>query len=194
MPEKTYKSFGDMNPQGRGNPGPPERGGQGRPPNPAGGGRGHGYGERRPSDLPEKYLASGYFDDKGHVRRELFIEWPEQITDALTDFNARPKASKNSLRAFYSMLRMAKIQFDAQRGQPDKAWGDAKTQLYKLRVAAEYQSTRKVISPLCQKFLFQNIDTVLERGKTSDDFAQNFNAFVEHFQSVIAYLPEKAER
>lgn len=194
MAEQSYKSFADMNPQGRGNPGPPERGGQARPPTPPGGGHGQGYGGRRPSSLPEKYLADGYFDGKGHLRREVFIEWPEHITDALTDFSAKPKASKNSLRAFYSMLRMAKTQFDAQRGDPDKAWGDAKTQLYKLRVAAEYQLTRKVISPLCHKFLFQNIDKVLEQGKTPEDFARNFNAFVEHFQAVIAYLPEKAER
>ena len=189
MPDKTYKSFGDMNPQGRGNPGPPQRGRQG-----GGGGYGRGQGDRRSSDLPEAYLADGYLDDKGHLRREIFIEWPEGVTDALTDFSAKPKASKNSMRAFYSMLRMAKTQFDAQRGDPAKAWGEAKTQLYKLRVAAEYQSTRKVISPLCQKFLFRNIDTVLDRGKTSEEFAKNFNAFVEHFQAVIAYLPEKAER
>ena len=193
MAEKTFKAFADMNPQGRGSPGPTQRGGSGRPFNPAGGGRG-GQGGGRPPDLPENYLANGYFDDKGHLKGEIFIQWPEHITDALTDFSAKPRATKNSLRAFYTMLRMAKTQFDAQRAEPDKAWGSAKTQLYKLRVAAEYQLTRRVISPLCQNFLFRNIDIVLERGKSFEEFAGNFNAFVEHFQAVIAYLPEKAER
>jgi CRISPR type III-A-associated protein Csm2 len=175
---KTFKSFGEMSPQGRGNP-------PGRP-------SGRGGGGAPPQGLPDGYLAHGFLDDKGNLRREIFIEWPESITQSLR--STRPPASKNSLRAFYSMLRMAKTQFDAQQRNLEKATADAKVQLYKLRTAAQYQQTRNVISSLCQKFLNKNIDTVLEKGEVADQFAKNFNAFVEHFQAVIAYLPEKAER
>ena len=80
------------------------------------------------------------------------------------------------------------------RTSPDTAWGDAKSQLYKLRVAAQYQSTRGVISRLCQDFLNANIDAVLQEGKDPVLFAKYFNAFVEHFQAVMAYLPERADR
>lgn len=175
---KSFKSFQEMTPQGRGNPP----------------GRSSGFGGRggAPPELPIGYLAHGFLDDKGTMLKEIFIEWPESITQSLRA--SRPSASKNSLRAFYSMLRMAKIQFDAQRSDPAKAMADAKVQLYKLRTAAQYQQTRNVISSFCQKFLNKNIDTVIEKGKASAEFAVNFNAFVEHFQAVIAYLPEKAER
>lgn len=176
--EKSFKSFQEMAPQGRGNPP----------------GRSSGYSGKgqAPPDLPEGYLTPGFLDDKGTMLRGIFIEWPESITRSLRA--AKPPASKNSLRAFYSMLRMAKTQFDAQRSDPAKAMADAKVQLYKLRTAAQYQQTRNVISSLCQKFLNKNIDTVIEKGNAPAEFAGNFNAFVEHFQAVIAYLPEKAER
>ncbi len=172
----TYKSFGSMGQRSQGG---------------AGGGRRF---EGAP-DLPENYLAHGYFDEKKNLLKEIFIDWPEALTQSLRQ--AKPPATKNSLRAFYSMLRMAKNQFDSQRriqASQDKAWGDTKTQLLKLRTAAQYQSTRRVVSPLCQKFLNKNIDIVLDEGKTFDLFAVNFDAFVEHFQAVIAYLPERAER
>jgi CRISPR type III-A-associated protein Csm2 len=170
---KTYKSFGEMGQRGTG-------------------GRGGGGRSDAPPELPPGYLASGYFDRQENLLKEVFIDWPESLTRSLRE--SRPPATKNSLRAFYSMLRMAKTQFDAQRESQDKAWGDAKTQLYKLQTAAQYQRTRNVISRLCQKFINTNINTVLREGSDSDRFARNFNAFVEHFQAVIAYLPERGER
>ncbi len=173
----TYKSFGEMSPQG---------GKQSHQ-----GGRSTG-GIGAPSDLPSGYLSLGFLDADGNLLKEVFIDWPEKLTASLR--TSKPPATKNSLRAFYSMLRMAKTQFDAKRDNLAKASADARTQLYKLRTAAQYQHTRKVISDLCQRFLFKNIDTVLEKGRTPEEFAKNFNAFVEHFQAVIAYLPEKAER
>jgi CRISPR type III-A-associated protein Csm2 len=182
--EKKYKSFAEMSPSARG--------GGGWPP---------GQQRRQPAQaptLPQDYLRAGYFDAHQDLLREVFIEWPEAITRSLRD--SRPPATKNSLRAFYTMLRMAKTQFEAQRHGPDKAtarekaMGDARTQLFKLRTAAQYQRTRNVISPLCQSFLERNIDTVVSSGAEFDSFDKNFNAFVEHFQAVIAYLPERAER
>ena len=155
-------------------------------------------GQQQGPSLPEGYLSEGYLDGKGHLLEAVFLPWPEDITKALTDRRLKVKATKNSLRAFYSMLRMAKRQFDSQRSEKDadrdKALGDARTQLYKMRVGAVYQCERGVISPLCQEFLFDNIDTVLEHKGDFDDFAKNLNAFVEHFQAVIAYLPEKSDR
>ena len=185
-----FKSFGDIGPRGQG-------------------GGGGGLPSKGPPDLPPHYLAEDYFDEKDKVRKkgyfdeknnllkEIFISWPEKITDALTSKLNKPKATKNSLRAFYSMLRMAKNQFDSQRRDKtlqERAQGDATTQLLKLRTAAQYQSTRRVISSLCQRFLNRNIDLVLSKGDTFEHFAANFDAFVEHFQAVIAYLPERAER
>ncbi len=135
----------------------------------------------------------GYFEEGGHPRKEIFIDWARNMTAALA--SERIKATKNSLRAFYSMLRMAKNQFDSNKTDPNAAWGDAKANLYRLRVAAQYQGTRGVISRLCQeKFLNDNIDLVLKEGTDVEKFTKHFNAFVEHFQAVIAYLPERAER
>jgi CRISPR type III-A-associated protein Csm2 len=176
--EKKYKSFGEMS--------PPSRGGGGRT-----GGPPHHYPAQAPA-LPQGYLNAGYFDAQKNLLKEVFVDWPEAITRSLRD--SRPPATKNSLRAFYTMLRMAKNQFEAQRRTPDKAVGDARTQLFKLRTAAQYQRTRNVISPLCQTFLERNIDTVVDKGTEFESFDKNFNAFVEHFQAVIAYLPERAER
>ena len=172
---KTFKSFGEMGRAGHGGPreGPPPR-------------------ATPVANLPAGYLADGYADSKGNFLREIFIEWPKQLHQALGA--ASPRATKNSLRAFYSMLRMAKVQFDAQRRDKERALADAKNQLYKLRTAAEYQSTRRVISQLCHNFLVTNVDTVLNKGNNFEDFSRNFNGFIEHFQAVIAYLPERGER
>ena len=155
---------------------------------------GRGPGQHPEPCLPSGYLSAGYMDKKGHLLETIFLPWPEELTAALTDRHLKVRATKNSLRAFYSMLRMAKKQFDAQRADKDKALGDATTQLYKMQVGAVYQSERGVISPLCKDFLFKNIDTVLQHKSDFDEFARNLNAFVEHFQAVIAYLPEKPER
>lgn len=182
-----YKSWQEMNPRGQG----------------SGGGGRHSEGQ---PDLPPHYLAEDYFDEKQNIRKkgyfdekqnllkDIFIDWPESLTQSLR--RTKPPATKNSLRAFYSMLRMSKNQFDSQRrvkAQQERAMGDAKTQLLKLHTAAQYQSTRRVISSLCQRFLNKNIDLVLSKGDTFENFAANFDAFVEHFQAVIAYLPERAE-
>jgi CRISPR type III-A-associated protein Csm2 len=176
--ERKFSSFAELSPQGQGSGGrhggPPPRGRPGDAP-----------------ELPPGYLAAGYFDQKNNLLKDIFVGWPEAITRSLRE--SRPPATKNSLRAFYTMLRMAKNQFEAQRRTPDKAMGEAKTQLYKLRTAAQYQRTRNVISPLCQDFLAKNIDLVDRKGTDFDSFDRNFNAFVEHFQAVIAYLPERAQ-
>ncbi|MGA9056757.1 MAG: type III-A CRISPR-associated protein Csm2 [Terriglobia bacterium] len=175
--EKRYKSFSEMS-----------------PPPPGGGRKGRGDRGRRPDHQPAppalspEYLRDGYFDKEGHLRAEVFIEWPEK------ELKPKLNATKNSLRAFYTMLRMAKNQLEGWRGQPDKAREDAKNQLLRMRVGAEYQLTRKVISQVCHDFLVRNIDEVLKQVGSFENFAKNLNAFVEHFQAVIAYLPEKAER
>jgi CRISPR type III-A-associated protein Csm2 len=188
---ESFKSFDEWSEsrgggmQARGSGGPP----QSRPGGYGGGGRG---GHNAPDPLVG-YLAGGYFDQGGHLKPEIFIDWPKKMTDALSQ--AKPKATKNSLRAFYSMLRMAKNQFDSRTTRGEDAWGDTKTQLLKLRTAAQYQGTRGVISRLCQeRFLNNNIDLVLKEGTNPEQFAKYFNGFVEHFQAVIAYLPERAER
>jgi CRISPR type III-A-associated protein Csm2 len=143
----------------------------------------------RPSQLGN-YLAGGYFDEKGHLRPEVFVDWPQKLNSELA--KQKQPTTKNSLRGFYSMLRMAKNQFDSQSADRERAWSDAKTQLLKLRTAAQYQGTRQVISQMCQKdFLNDNIDLVLAKGTDPEKFREYFNAFVEHFQAVIAYLPER---
>jgi CRISPR type III-A-associated protein Csm2 len=179
--EKKFSSFAELSPQ---------------TPQGQGGGARHGSpppGRSGEPELPPGYLAVGYFDQKDNLLKDIFVGWPEKITDALTHSRTKPKATKSSLRAFYTMLRMAQNQFEAQRRTPDKAMGDAKTQLYKLRIAAQYQRTRSVISVLCQSFLERNIDLVDRKGTDFQSFERNFNAFVEHFQAVIAYLPERAQ-
>jgi CRISPR type III-A-associated protein Csm2 len=177
---ESFKSFGEMG----GSRGGPRQGGQ------SSGGRQGGPGGPPSNDPLREYLVGGYFDQTGHLKQEVFIKWPKDMTEALSQ--PKVKATKNSLRAFYSMLRMAKTQFDSQRTRGEDAWGNAKTQLLKMRTAAQYQGTRGVISQVCrEKFLDKNIDLVLAKGIDPESFAKYFNAFVEHFQAVIAYLPEK---
>lgn len=189
---ESFKSFAEMaGPQGKpGSGGSISRGTSGQ----TGGRTQSGYqGASSDRDPLDRYLEGGYLDKDGHLRREIFIDWAKDMTQALS--HTKPEATKNSLRAFYSMLRMAKNQFDAHGADRAAAWGETKTQLYKLRTAAQYQGTRGVISRLCQEnFLNRNIDLVLEKGTDPDQFAKYFNAFVEHFQAVIAYLPERSRR
>ncbi len=147
------------------------------------------HAEHRPAmpALSGDYLSGGYFDKDGHLRAEIFIKWPKD------ELKPKLNATKNSLRAFYTMLRMAKTQFERQRARPDRAQEEAKNQLLKMRVGAEYQLTRKVIGQVCHDFLVKNIDEVLRQVGNFENFTKNLNAFVEHFQAVIAYLPERTE-
>jgi CRISPR type III-A-associated protein Csm2 len=162
---------------------------------PEGAGKEHNSASQAPppSAFSPDYLKDGYFDTTNHIRREVFREWPEsEVVPKLR--GADVPATKGALRAFYSMLRIAKTQFDRQRRDASKAsaaLGDAKTQLCKMGVGAVYQCERGVISAVCKEFLFKNIDTVLAKQADLNDFARNLNAFVEHFQAVVAYLPEK---
>ena len=58
-----------------------------------------GKSEREPDPAKKlPYLEGGYFDNQGHLRREVFIDWPREKRNEL-------KATKNSLRSFYTMLR-----------------------------------------------------------------------------------------
>ena len=94
-------------------------------------------------------------------------------------------ATRNSLRAFYTMLREAKRTFDFESSKNHTAaWAALQPALCKMEMLAEYQHKRKVVNDEAVKFLNDNLREARKNYK-------EFYGFVEHFQSVIAYLREK---
>jgi CRISPR/Cas system CSM-associated protein Csm2 small subunit len=83
------------------------------------------------------------------------------------------------------MLRETKRAFDYESiKHPQEAWGKAESSLCKMEMLGEYQRKRSVVNDVALDFLKQNIREA-RKGK------KNLYGFLEHFQAVIAYLPER---
>ncbi|MGB9803127.1 type III-A CRISPR-associated protein Csm2 [Desulfofundulus sp.] len=127
--------------------------------------------------LDGDYLKGGYFDAKGYLRKELLTSDAEKVARVLSQKGMTSAA----LRRFYNKLKAidAKLQseeFDAVK--PD---------LYSLQANVIYNAGRlsdgnnKLVPEEFLEFMRTNIE------KAEID-RKHFKAFIEHFQSVLAYF------
>jgi CRISPR type III-A-associated protein Csm2 len=124
--------------------------------------------------LPEGYLQGGYFEEKNgkkYIREEVFVSWAQNVSEALKASGLAPTA----IRKFFTKLRAIEHKYKVSRDF-DLAVQD----LHSFHRDVKYAENREVASPLFTSFI--EINSTLAKNSP-----EHFKAFVEHFQSVIAY-------
>jgi hypothetical protein len=136
-----------------------------------------GYVGRRPDDRPRQQgnppdftTMTEYRDANGHLKREVFVDWPKRIAGSLGD-------TRTSLRRAYD--RVAALHFRLRMGEDPQAV--LKPGLGELHRFVEYQCGRGVIKQDTKRFIQVHCDAVGHDPK-------KFEGFYQLFQSVIAYL------
>lgn len=127
--------------------------------------------------LPADYLKDGYFkciDGKNYIREEVFIRWAEDTSASLR----RAKMTSAAIRRFFTKLRAIEYKYKMSHD-----FERAREGIYAFSRDARYAETRKVTPPLFTQFIEANT------AEAKKD-AEHFRAFIEHFQSVIAYFKE----
>lgn len=123
--------------------------------------------------LPKGYLAGGYFDENGYLKKEVLIDWPKALIDVFA--RAPNPLTKTALRRFYNKLKALEHKLNSQNEMkqllPD---------IYAFERDAVYAASREVVPEMFIGFMAKNVEQAVISPK-------HFKAFVEHFQSLIAY-------
>ena len=113
--------------------------------------------------------------DRGRLHREVVVDWAREIALALDSV----RLTTAPLRKYFGKVRGIQAQL--------KATGDfekARERIFELHSNAAYDKNRHVIAPLFEQFIVRNA-SLAERSP------EDFNAFVRHFESVVAFFPRK---
>ena len=116
----------------------------------------------------------GYFGSTGCLKREFLDEWADSLAGIFKD--ASPKLTKSQLRAFFGETKRLQTVFRIKRD-----FVDLQNRLATLKALAYQRANRSTlkIPAVFQEFIERNIDRV---NKPDD-----FQAFVQHFEAVVAY-------
>jgi len=128
--------------------------------------------------LRDGYLDGGYFytkNDKNYIREDVFIKWAQDISYDLKQQGLTSAA----IRRFFSKLRAVEHKYKMTRD-----FELAREGIYAFVRDVTYTENRGVTPSLFSKFIEKNIS----EAKKSPD---HFRAFIEHFQSVVAYFKDK---
>jgi CRISPR-associated protein Csm2 len=130
------------------------------------------------STLPKGYLEGGYFenkDGKKYIKEEIFITWAREVSAALKAQGLTAAA----IRRFFSKLRAVEYKYKTNHD-----FNLAREGIYAFVRDVSYTENRGVTPALFSRFIEANV----EQAKND---AEHFRAFVEHFQSVVAYFKDK---
>lgn len=139
-----------------------------------------GGGGAGSSTLREGYLSGGYFEEKNgrkYIKEDIFIKWAKDISGDLKI--QTPAMTSAAIRRYFSKLRAIEYKFKMNRD-----FDLAREGIYAFARDVAYTENRGVTPVLFSRFIEANI----AEAKKS---AEHFRAFVEHFQSVVAYFKDK---
>lgn len=140
----------------------------------------------------EKALKDGYFrwvNGKKCLKEEFIIKYPKGIVDELKyekkDGKKYKSKNKNKLSQIWKFYNHARwIQNSLRlRGEPLDV---LKATLCELMPAAAYALKRDTITEDFRKFIELNVSNIKDK--------EDLDAFIKHFQSLIAYLPKEKLR
>lgn len=132
--------------------------------------------------LYQKALDDGYFrqiDGKRSLKPEFIVKYPKEIAKQLED-SQRNKLSQ--IWKFYDYTRRT------QDGlcQSENALEISRAELNELLPQVNYAKERNTVTQQFKDFIDFNIMRINSR--------EDLQAFIKHFQAVIAYLPRKNQR
>lgn len=133
--------------------------------------RNRGRGQRPTDHAPslDHKAMTHYYDNQGHLKPDVFIQWPKQLVDRIRD-------SRTNLRRAFDHVVALRVRI--QMGESPESV--LKPGIPKLHRFAEYQRNRDVIEEETKKFIQTHCDAIGHDQK-------KFEGFFQLFQSVLAY-------
>jgi CRISPR type III-A-associated protein Csm2 len=128
--------------------------------------------------LRDGYLADGYFEIKNgkkYIKEAVFIKWAQDVSADLRSEGLSPTAIRN----FFNKLRAVEHNYKVSND-----FDKTRQEIYSFCRDVKYTENRGVTPELFTKFIDANIALAKEDP-------EHFKAFIEHFQSVIAYFKDK---
>jgi hypothetical protein len=127
--------------------------------------------------LPVNCVFQSFYDDRGHLKREIFIEAARELSELFMKANI----SQTSIRNLFNLLKDM-----ANRLQADRSldFGAAQETYYRFVRQVEYNVKRQVLNPIFQEFAAGHLDVATkDRGE--------FLGFFEYLTSILARLKTK---
>lgn len=134
------------------------------------------------AELPVNYkndLLNGYYDNQKCLKPQFIVEYPRKIAKML-EHSQRNKLSQ--LWKFYDHARWIHDKINQQ----GKTFEAVEAELNELKPAAHYAFSRGTITKEFQYFIDENLSQI----KNTKDL----DAFIKHFQALIAYLPRQNQK
>ena len=132
------------------------------------------------SKLRDDYLEGGYFDEKNgknYIKENVFIKWAQEVSSDLK--LQSPPMTSAAIRRYFSKLRAIEYKYKMNHD-----FDLAREGIYAFARDVSYTENRNVTPVLFSRFIEKNI-------AESKKSPEHFRAFVEHFQSVVAYFKDK---
>ncbi len=137
--------------------------------------------------LPEGYLSGGYFeviDGEKALRPEYIVKYPKEIAEKLSSQNEwekwnSPQNKRSQVRRFYEYG----LRIQGLLRRKHNHFAAVEAELGRLLPFVKYAESRGTVSVLFRNFIDRNITAVHD--------GEDLNAFMKHFEAVIAYLPKE---
>jgi CRISPR-associated protein Csm2 len=123
--------------------------------------------------LPNGYLVSGYFDQKGNVNENFITFWAEDIAKKLGQ--SSPDMKKHQLRKFFNHVKSLERRLylsDFEKINKD------------LKMLLSYATSAAFASPPKIPRLFEEF---IKRNLASIKDSKTFLAFVQHFEAIVGF-------
>lgn len=131
--------------------------------------------------LPQGYLKEGYFqtcEENVKLNSKYIVEYPREIAKKLSS-EGNNKNKRSQIRKFYEYS--LRIQNLLRHKKGDFCVIEA--EFKRLIPFVEYAESRGTVTECFVSFITKNVEEV----KNADDL----NAFVKHFEAIVAYLPKE---
>jgi CRISPR-associated protein Csm2 len=119
---------------------------------------------------------TGYFSNTKHLRAEYLDQWADKLGVVF----GRERLNKHQLRAFFNEVKRMQTKHG---GVYDE---ELRNRLLTLKAQAHLRQERRSLPKAFRDFIDENV------RKVSD--AASFQAFVQHFEAVLAYCEGRLER
>ena len=139
---------------------------------------GQGNAPSAQPQLPPDYLRGGYFDQNGYLRVEVVTHWAKSVAKVLIGTNPKnPRMKSAQLRNFYEKAKVIQ-----RRLKAEEPFDSLRAEVASLERDAAYAVGREnsPAPPSFKEWMDRNLELALRDAK-------NFLAFVEHFESVVAF-------
>lgn len=120
-------------------------------------------------------ISNGYFNDKGNLKEDLIIKYPQSLAKEFTKIYTLNKSAQIN-KFYYEFKKYESIL------KINKDFDTIKTDLLKIIPLSEKSKQRNHISNDFNKFLIENIKLAT---KSETNFTKGF---IPHFQSLMGYF------